>query len=357
MFKFKYFSQFALIQAVIIFLSITLKAQDRAVWVTAWDMNSPEKIDAMVTKMQSYGFNKIFIQTRYRGDALYFPNKVDSTYINDESRCYLLKDKKFDPLSYTIEKAKPFGIGVYAWVTTFVITPHDLRKIDSCHVYFQHPDWLLKDKKGNSISFDKYEGAFLDPALPEVRKYTLDILSDIVTNYEIAGIQLDYIRYPDTIFGWNFYSLKLADSLPNFNFSAWKQQKISSFVNQTFITLKNINPNLEISAAVISNREKANDSYSQQWWNWLEEGFIDRVYVMAYNTSNRTFTELISELKKIPQQDKLTIIIRSWKENKPYHYSLINTKINILKAAGFENFGFYNYNGLVTEKYLDHIKF
>ncbi|MBN2747432.1 MAG: family 10 glycosylhydrolase, partial [Bacteroidales bacterium] len=139
---FKYFSQGAIIQAVILLVALPVIAQDRAVWVTAWDLNSPAKIDKMIDEMHGHGFNKIFVQSRYRGDALYIPNRMDSTYPNPESRCYLLDDDGFDPLAYTIEKAKPKGLKVYAWVTTFVATPHDLTKIDSSHVFYRHPEWF-----------------------------------------------------------------------------------------------------------------------------------------------------------------------------------------------------------------------
>ncbi len=354
---FKYFSQRAIIQAVILIAALPLIAQDRAVWVTAWDLNSPAKIDKMIDDMQSHGFNKLFVQTRYRGDALYIPNRIDSTYSNTESRCYLLSDDGFDPLAYTIEKAKPKGLKVYAWVTTFVATPHDLSKIDSTHVFYRHPEWFLRDRSGKPIAFNEYEGAFLDPSLPEVRDYTLNILADIVVNYDIDGLQLDYIRYPDSIFGWNSLSKMLSGSLIGFDFGLWKQSKINSFVNLTYITLKNIKPELEISASVISDRNKALNKYSQNWLFWLEEGYIDRVYVMAYNTSNTTFGDLIKRLNSTGQKHKMTIIVRAWQEGRSYHFSQINDKLGILKMMGFKDIGYYNYAGLINQGYLKHIKF
>lgn len=354
---FKYFSQLAVIQLIILFNFGTAYAQDRAVWVTAWELNSPSKIDAMLQNLDKHKFNKIFIQSRYRGDALYVPNKMDSTFINPEKRCYLLQDSQFDPLAYTIEKANPLNIKVYAWVTTFVITPHDLTKIDSSHVFYRHPEWLLNDRNGKSISYNEYEGAFLDPSLPEVRQYTMNVICDIASNYDISGVQLDYIRYPDTTFGWNATSKALADSISDFDFLAWKQQKISSFVNSVYINIKNINPELELSAAVISDRNRANNRYAQHWWNWLKEGYLDRAYVMAYNTSNNSFTQLIKQLGTSDEKDKMTIIVRSWQEDKVYHVSQINNKLAILKSHGIYNIGYYNYSGLIKNNYINYIKY
>lgn len=331
--------------------------QEKSIWVTAWNMNSPEKIDKVLAKAHEYGFSKVFLQTRYRGDALYFPNRVDSTYTNPDSICYLLKKDHFDPLDYAIKKADTLDIKIYAWVTTFVATPHDLEKITSGHVYYTHPEWFLKTREGKVSPYNEYEGAFLDPALPEVRNYLINVFSDIVINYDIAGIQLDYIRYPDSIYGWNKYSKALVDSIPDFNFSKWKQDKVSSFFNYAYISLKNIKPDIEISAAVISDTAKAINSYSQNWIKWLNEGFLDRIYIMAYNTSTTSFTSLIKKLNNLNHHEKITIVVRGWKEQRSYHVSKINDKLEVLKRYNFNSVGFYNYSGMVENNYLPFIRF
>ena len=334
-----------------------LSGQGKSVWVTAWNMNTPEKIDNMLSDVHQYGFDKVFLQTRYRGDALYFPNRIDSTFSNPDSLCYLLRETHFDPLAYAIQKADTLDIKIYAWVTTFVATPHDLRKITPGHIYYTHPEWFLRTKKEKISPYNEYEGAFLDPALPEVREYLINVFSDIVTNYDIAGIQMDYMRYPDSIYGWNSYSRALNDSLTDFDFSAWKQGKISSFVNYAYITLKNIKPEIEISAAVISDTAKALNSYSQDWVDWLDNNYIDRVYVMAYNTSTRSFTNLISKLNGFNQHKKMTIVVRGWQEIRPYSASKINDKLKVLKKYNFDCVGFYNYSGLRDNNYLPFIRF
>ena len=40
-------------------------------------------------------------------DALYTQNRKDDTFPNPEPRSYILADDGFDPLEYTIDKAKP----------------------------------------------------------------------------------------------------------------------------------------------------------------------------------------------------------------------------------------------------------
>jgi uncharacterized lipoprotein YddW (UPF0748 family) len=48
-------------------------------------------------------------------------------------------------------------------------------------------------------SFDYSQGtkkAFFDPANPDLQNYLLSLYEEIVKNYDVDGLQLDYIRYP-----------------------------------------------------------------------------------------------------------------------------------------------------------------
>ncbi len=345
--------------AFILFLNIGISniyGQNRAIWATIWSINSAEKIDNIVETAKKYNFNQIFIQVRYRADALYIPNKKDSSFTNNEPRSYILKNNYFDPLEYIINELKNSNIEVHAWIPIFVLTPHDLSKINNKHLYFQHPEWITVDKNGETMSFNEHEGAFLDAGIPAVQEYMLNIIGDIAKNYKLAGIQLDYIRYPDSIYGYNPLAISNFKQSGDTNFTLWKQEQINGFVNKAFIEIKNINPKLKFSAAVIGNQNKAINKYSQNWKTWLKESYIDNVYVMAYNTSNTSFEKLIRNIDEI-NRNKSTIVLRAWKDKKPYSTSKINEKINISKRYGFINYGFYSYSGLIHNHYLKHLKF
>ena len=332
-------------------------SQDRAMWATIWSISTPQKIDKIIATAKEYKFNKIFLQIRYRADAMYYTNKSDSMYCNEESRSYILKDSKFDPLEYAIEKTKKTNIEIHAWMPIFVVTPHDLRKISKDHIFYNHPEWLTVSKEGKTMKNNEHEGAFIDPGIPEVQQYLMEILSDVASNYSVSGIQLDYIRYPDSIYGYNPIALENFRNSSDTIFDHWKQTQINSFVNKVYIQLKNINPKLQITAAVFANQEKAVKQFSQNWKTWVNDSYIDQVYVMAYNISNDNFEEVLKGIDDINKK-KATIVLRAWKVKKaPYYAHQINEKIVIAKKYKFINFGFYSYSGLVNNHYLRHIKF
>ena len=118
----------------VIFFSF-LEARVRAVWVPIWDIASPEKIDELVADAKKNKINQILLQVRYRGDALYHPNREDKTYPNLENKSYVLKDSDFDPLEYLIQRTEKTKIEVYALITVFIATPHDLGKLQPDHIF------------------------------------------------------------------------------------------------------------------------------------------------------------------------------------------------------------------------------
>lgn len=332
------------------------QAQNRAIWATIWSINTPAKVDKLLQQAHVDGFNQIFLQVRYRADAVYIPNRKDSSFANPESRSYILNGSAFDPLDYALNSKYRKSMQIHAWVPIFVVTPHDLSKIDSKHIYYQHRDWITKDLRGNTMPYNVHEGAFLDPGIPQVQQYLLNILSDIVMNYPIDGLQLDYIRYPDSIYGYNPLALDEFKKTSDINFSQWKQQQVNSFVEKVYIQLKEINPKLCISAAVFANQKKATNSLSQNWKHWADKGYIDQLYVMAYNTSSVSFEQSMNRITNVDNQ-KVTIVLRAWKDKKTYSVHQINDKIKITKKFGFTNFGFYSYSGMVDNGYWGHIKY
>ena len=186
-----------LILLLFITISFSLNCLTKSIWVTSWDLTNPERIDQILKDCDRYKIDRIMAEVRYRGDALYTPNRTDSTFHNPEPRSYLLPDSvQWDPLAYLIDESAKYDIEIHAWLTTFVATTRKIEVLDSTHVYFQRPEWITYDYHKRSMDPDSHEGAFLDPGIPDVHRYLLNIIMDIVSNYDLDGIHLDYIRYP-----------------------------------------------------------------------------------------------------------------------------------------------------------------
>lgn len=99
----------------------------------------------------------------------------------------------FDALLDVITEAHKVGIKVKAWVPQF----HDQV------AFYKDPSWRMQALVGGVVS--DYTGVtpgtayFVNSASPTVQAYELSIVEEIVANYAIDGLVLDWIRYD----GWN----------------------------------------------------------------------------------------------------------------------------------------------------------
>lgn len=103
---------------------------------------------------------------------------------------------QFDQLQVIIEEAHRRGVQVHAAVNIFGEGLTALR-VGSL---FERPHWAAQHliSAGAVLpSIQVTEIAFANPGLPEVQLYELAIIGEIVRNYDVDGLILDRIRYPD----------------------------------------------------------------------------------------------------------------------------------------------------------------
>ena len=346
---------------LLLFFSIaTLSANIRAVWVPLWEMTTPEDIDQAIKEFNENNINLILAQVRYRGDAGYLPNKYNDFYPNTEKRYHAIEDSLFDPLDYIIKKSREYDLEVHAWFTTFVITGHELDNLDSTHVYFTHPKWVTTDFSQQPMNPETFEGAFLDPGIPEVQDYTLNVLLDIVANYDIDGVHLDYIRYTETQFGYNKLAMGIYKKEVKYqdakSWQSWKQDQISKFVRTVYTSVKTISPELKVTAAVVPDIDEAIERYSQNWMEWLEQGYVDNVYLMEYTTSTTTFKKNLKYTSSFKMNKRIIVGLRTWSTAHRYPAHKINEKIKLTKKMKFAGYSLFSYSGIRQADYFKSLK-
>jgi uncharacterized lipoprotein YddW (UPF0748 family) len=262
--------------------------QYRAIWVDAFHdgMKSPAQVDKLVADARRANLNALLVQVRKAGDA-YF-NRSDEPRAVDISG-----PPGFDPLAYLIRLAHAASprIEVDAWVNTFFVG-------QSSRVYLQHgDDW------GNRAG-DGTVGGFLDPGVPEVQIYTHQVLMDLVRNYAIDGLHLDFIRYPGADWGYSPESLSLymlqaeLSTPPGPNdaaWQAWRRARVTAFVRDLHQDLQVEKPSVRLSAALICygagprgasawTQTAAYSSVFQDWRDWLTKGYLDVGMPMNYDS-------------------------------------------------------------------------
>ena len=291
----------------------------QCLWVVRDALQSRKSIDDLINFASEKNINDLFVQVRGRGDALYKSQMIP--------RSQLLPSNEFDPLSYLLQNIKGKGIKVHAWVNVYLIWSNRIMPIDKKHIIYNNEDWvdtieewpLNINRQLNRVSRNNGgEGVFLAPNHPEVSNYLVSVFKEIIDNYEIDGLHLDYIRYQDADYGRNPYAIAKfkkdvgRDPSPWFlemersnvasqrligNLKQWNNAKRSSITNLVKEIKKLINdtrPNIMLSAAVKPNLYVARERFLQEWDVWLAAGYVDWVVPMNYSPIMSDFSQNIS---------------------------------------------------------------
>jgi len=67
------------------------------------------------------------------------------------------------------------------------------QSLVSCRFYVEHPEWHLDPKHRKDKGYQQFRG--MDWTVPEVRQYKLALLKELAANYDLAGIELDFLRH------------------------------------------------------------------------------------------------------------------------------------------------------------------
>jgi uncharacterized lipoprotein YddW (UPF0748 family) len=351
----KLFKENKVLLSLLLMLSLSssvLYCEVRALWVMPWNITNKEQIDEMLFDAYENNQTEVLAEVRYRADAMYIPNKYNSVFNNPDPRSSILKNTSFDPLDYMIEKAHSYGIQVQAWIVVLnsVQTNKDLASTN--HIYKNHSDWIMTDTYGNRMNASNYMGYFIDPGIPEVKNYLINVMLDIVSNYpDLDGIHLDYIRYPAKHLGYSKISVNRFQEFKttnNIEWNDWRILQLTNLIKEFRDLALAINPNLAITAAVMADAQEAKIHYAQDWISWINNGILDRVYPMAYAKEYNNFHRVVSYYSDLLPQEKIVIGLRAWQESPKQYYdvSRIIEKANLSRQFGFGGIALFSYEGV-----------
>jgi uncharacterized lipoprotein YddW (UPF0748 family) len=276
----------------------------RAFWADAFHagFRTPGEVDRMLDDLVTAKANAVFIEARHRGAVYYLRSKEPPT----EDAGY---QPGFDALEYTIEKARDRGIEVHLWSpVTPLWDPTRPPPRDPRHLWHVHgPAAPGNDLWMTATAAGKVSNS-IDLGHPAAAKYVADVFIDALREYELDGIHLDYIRYPeDDRYGWNpatvarFNRLHGRDGSPAESDPAWgdfRRKQVTDFVRQVYLRAYEMRPPAKVSASVItwgngpaSDADfRTRDAYArvyQDWPSWLAEGIIDFAMPMNYVANAR----------------------------------------------------------------------
>jgi uncharacterized lipoprotein YddW (UPF0748 family) len=219
--------------------------------------------------------------------------------------------------------------------------------------------------KSKEVAVQKY----LSPSHPGVFNYLEKVADELISNYDLDGIHLDYIRYGDSDFGYNMAArinferqhgvdpLKLLTDNGNgyvnkgndekqrlFNkWSTFRRKALTKLVKNFNGLVLRKKPECLITAAVKPNPSVAKNRYFQEWDKWLAEGLVDYVLPMNYATELRKFAKEIDNIyEAVPRKYWPGIIMGV----AAYNQKALDTrdKIKYSRVTGISGIAVFSYD-------------
>lgn len=295
----------------------------RGLWVETFNtaLNSPADVDAVVAQARSANLNALFVQVRRRGDAWYLASLEPP---------FASLQPGFDPLKALLERAHAAGIEVHAFVILGALWNRETPPADPSHPMALHgfgPDgrilaggenWLTRTllPDGGFISQGGYRFGnefWIDFGHPDAAQWTLETIMHLVRNYEIDGVHLDRIRYPEiegvpaaasagASVGYNAasvarfqrrYGRTAAPEPADPQWSDFRREQVTNLVRKIYLHVFAVKPWVKVSAALIAfggapatdaewTQAQAYWRVYQDWRAWTEEGILDLAIPMNY---------------------------------------------------------------------------
>lgn len=294
---------------LLLFLPLQLPAQTgappkyeyRAVWLTTvenldWPktiVKSPSDITeqkneliVLLDSLKGMNVNTVMLQSRVRGDLIY-PSAI-------EPFSHILtgipgKNPGYDPLAFAIEECHKRGMQLHAWLVTMPLGKDDL---------IRRQGKLALSKRKKSLC-TRYKGAwYMEPGNPATIPYLVELVRELVSNYDVDGVHFDYIRYPDRTNGYPDAALHRkygkGRSLAN-----WRRGNITALASALYKCVKELKPWVRVSCAPLGKYNNLTryksfgwDAYNavfQDAQAWLRDGIMDMILPMIYFDKNHFY--------------------------------------------------------------------
>lgn len=285
------------------------KSEIRAVWLTTLSgldfPSSPAKTELQVAKQKkeciaildalaAANFNMIFFQSRIRGDVAY-DSKIEPFHAAFAGATGQYPG--YDPLAFVIEESHKRGIECHAWVVSINLgSQAQIKRKRGQSIVSRHPEMCIR-----------HNGEWYhNPAHPQTAPYISSIVAEICRNYDIDGIHLDYIRYPEQAHSFPDRA-DYAKATKGVSLAEFRRNNINKIVYACYDTIKAIKPWVLLSSSPLG-RYRDTESYSSWGWNgyhtvyqdaqaWMRAGKHDMVVPMMYASQRLYYPFVIDWIK------------------------------------------------------------
>ncbi|WP_246559713.1 glycoside hydrolase family 10 protein [Leptothoe kymatousa] len=312
----------------------------RGVWVTTNDMDvmvDQPKLDNAMNQLAELNFNTLYPVVWNGGYTLFDSGIAQRAGIQHFVRRGI---QGYDILEELTTQAHGRGMSVIPWFEFGFMAPatSELATI--------HSDWLTEKRNGSRTDTHRDGGdmVWLNPYKPEVQQFITHMLLELISRYDVDGVQFDDHFILPVEFGYDSYTRQLykaetGKNVPNDphnpGWVKWRADKLSAFVKTLNADLKARRRNIIFSVAP-NPYDFAYKGQLQDWLTWVRQGWVDELIVQIYRNNlgdfrHQLYTPAMREAQqKIPTAAGILTGLR----NIPVRINLIESKVRAARTAG-----------------------
>lgn len=304
----RWVSKFTLLIALGITLAVTIPgfvkqpvlarwpaSELRGVWLTNIDSDvlfSRDRLTHALKRLGRLNFNTVYPTVWNWGYTLY-PSAVAEPVVG----------RLLDPtpglqgrdiLAEIVEQGHQQGLSVIPWFEFGLMAPADSE------LARRHPDWLTQRQDGDRIWWEgrQHQRVWLNPLHPQVQQLIVGLISEVVTHYDVDGIQLDDHLGLPVDFGYDSLTVQLyrqehqgqgpPDDPSNPEWMRWRADKLTDLMTQIFRSIKAGNPDCLVALSP-NPYPFAYETFLQDWPTWERRGLIEELVLQVYRTHSSNF--------------------------------------------------------------------
>lgn len=273
------------------------------VYLTTRGVTSSEKAEQVVAECSRQGVDRIYLLAKDMGRSVEFRSRIARSKFNTG----------FDPFGELVRRSADAGIQVHAWFCLYMEDPSN-----PSDYLRQHLEALIVNRYGKSNSEQpawsgigpQYSRWWVCASHEGYREYLASLMGEVIDHYGVAGIHLDYVRYPEEVEGRTYcycercrtrfkkeygYELPANDVIKNRYYVSIMCENVSDSVRR-FSEVARAGGR-EISAYVFTDYVTAIEACYQDWPHFSK--YLDLLCPTVYEVSPEQATRITDRARSV----------------------------------------------------------
>jgi uncharacterized lipoprotein YddW (UPF0748 family) len=277
------------------------KREFRGVWVATvtnvdWpssprlsgDRQKSELVNILDYHAQA-GINAVMLQVRPAADAFYAKSREPwSKWLTGPQGTP--PTPFYDPLEFAVNEAHKRNMELHAWFNPYRATMDGgTSGLSPKHAVNMHPDWF----------FTYANRKLFNPGLPDVREYIIQVILDVVKNYDVDGIHMDDYFYPYPVAGQRINDQATYEQYGRSRFADirdWRRNNVDTLIHMLTDSIHKYKPFVKFgispfgiwknaSQGAEGSATNGGSSYYEQYADtrkWMQQGWLDYINPQIY---------------------------------------------------------------------------